>query len=88
MVISTIQISLLTVIALLGIPVGFFLVHLTKEEMKDGRKWFKLLAIVSAVAFIVSFFVVAGEVLALLLTAFAFVFFISVVPLVRLAKKV
>ncbi len=34
-------------ILVLGIPVGNFLAHFTKEELKAGQKWFKLIIILS-----------------------------------------
>ena len=80
------QISLLAFIALLGIPGGYFLAKITKEEMKDGRKLFKILSVVSLLAIIVSYFTTEGDNLALLLTTFTFIFFISVVPLVKKIK--
>jgi len=33
----------------LGVPLGIFLAKFTKEELKDGRKWFKILIITSLV---------------------------------------
>ena len=80
---ETIQILLLTLVALLGIPAGFLLKYFTKEEMKPGRKWFKMISSLSAVAFFASMIFARGDSLALMLTAFAFIFFISAVPLFR-----
>jgi hypothetical protein len=34
-------------------PVGFFLAYLTKDELKSGKKWFKLFSIVSLVISII-----------------------------------
>ena len=31
------------VFLLIGVPVGNFLAKITKEELKDGQKWFKLI---------------------------------------------
>jgi hypothetical protein len=41
----------------LGIPVGDFLAKITKEELKSGKKWFKILIFVSLVSSIISFFI-------------------------------
>lgn len=76
----TTQTILLIVITFLGIPTGFFLKHLTKEELKDGRKWFLALAILSLLSMFLSLFL-AQESLALILTVSGFIFFISVIPL-------
>ena len=39
---------------LLGIPLGSYLAEKTKEELKQGRKWFKLIIVVSLVSSIVA----------------------------------
>ena len=41
-------------VLLLGIPIGTFLARLTKEELKDGQKWFKLIIIISLIGAIIS----------------------------------
>jgi len=33
----------------LGIPIGDFLAKITKEELKQGRKWFKLIIFLSLI---------------------------------------
>jgi len=33
----------------LGIPIGNFLAKITKEELKSGRKWFKLIVLLSLI---------------------------------------
>jgi len=78
------QIVYLAIIALLGIPAGMFIARYTPEELKPGRRWFKLIAIASLVAFVVSLFAVKGDNLALVLTTLAFIFFLSVVPIIRM----
>ena len=47
MVLNTIQISLLTLVALLGIPSGFLISKYANEELIPGRKWFKVLIALS-----------------------------------------
>lgn len=39
--------SLGIILLILGIPIGNILAKMTKEELKDGKKWFKLLIILS-----------------------------------------
>lgn len=39
---------------LLGIPIGSYLAQKTKEELKDGQKWFKLIIVISIVCSIFS----------------------------------
>ena len=40
-------------VLLLGIPIGSYLAEKTKEELKHGQKWFKLIIIVSLVCSVV-----------------------------------
>lgn len=78
---NTLQIILLTVIALSGIPAGFFIAKATKEELKPGRKWFKIILGLSLAVAITSPFTLDGSDLALALTASAFVVFMSIMLL-------
>ncbi len=36
-------------VLVLGFPFGFFLARVTKEELKLGKKWFKLIVILSLI---------------------------------------
>lgn len=36
-------------VLVLGIPLGNLLAHFTKEELRPGRNWFKLIVIVSLI---------------------------------------
>ena len=36
-------------ILILGFPIGSLLAHFTKEELKDGRKWFRRIIFLSLV---------------------------------------
>ena len=36
-------------VLLLGFPLGSFLARVTKEELKSGQKWFKLIIILSLI---------------------------------------
>lgn len=36
-------------VLLLGIPIGKILKKITKEEIKEGQKWFKLIIIISLI---------------------------------------
>ena len=41
-------------VLLLGFPIGSYLAKLTKEELKSGQKWFKLLILISFICAIIS----------------------------------
>ena len=82
-----IQILLLAIVALMGIPAGFILKYFTEEEMKPGKKWFRMISALSVLAFLGSMIFVSGDNLALMLTTFSFIFFISTVPLFKFKKK-
>lgn len=43
-----------TLILLLGIPIGNFLAKATKEELASGRRWFKLIVILSLIGGFIS----------------------------------
>ena len=44
------------VFLLLAWPIGYFLAKMTKEELKQGKKWFKLIILLSLVGALVSLF--------------------------------
>jgi len=60
------------ILLVLGIPIGNMLAHMTKEELKQGKKWFKLLIILSLIGGII------GAVIKNDAVMFSF-FFISIV---------
>ena len=37
------------IVLILGVPIGIYLSKVTKEELKGGRKWFRLIVFVSLV---------------------------------------
>lgn len=41
-------------VLLFGFPLGSWLAKITKEELKEGQKWFKLIILVSLIGAIVS----------------------------------
>lgn len=43
-------------VLLLGIPIGNFLAKQTKEELKDGRIWFKLIIMLSLIGVLAGLF--------------------------------
>jgi len=68
------------IVLALGIPIGDYLAKITKEELRQGRLWFKLIIIVSLI----------GAVLALILGNDALLFtflFIALVTSRSLKKK-
>jgi len=56
----------IVLILLTAIPAGFLLAWLTKEELKDGRKWFKLIIALSLAGSVV-FLVLKNEAVTLTL---------------------
>ena len=67
-------------ILLLGIPIGSYLAKITKEELKKGQKWFKLIVIISLIGAIVSL-ILSNDIL-----LFSFLF-IAIVTSRSLRKK-
>lgn len=67
----------------LGIPIGNFLARQTKEELKDGRIWFKLIIIFSVVGAILGL-IFKNDVL---LFSSLFIAIVTSRSLVNLSKK-
>lgn len=53
---TTIQIIIGTIILFLGLPLGKYLAKQTKEELSQGRFWFKLIILISFIGAIVSLY--------------------------------
>jgi len=60
------------VVLLLGWPIGSYLASQTKEELKSGQKWFKLIILVAGIGVILSL-IIGNDFL-----LFAFLFMIVV----------
>ena len=69
-------------VVILGFPLGIFLSRITKDELKGGQIWFKLIILVSAV----------GAIIALIFSDdiifFSFLFFMAVTSMsLKKSKK-
>ncbi|MEK6917587.1 MAG: hypothetical protein AABW51_01430 [Nanoarchaeota archaeon] len=42
------------VLLVLGVPIGNFLAKMTKEELRDGQLWFKLIIFFSSIGAVIS----------------------------------
>jgi len=69
-----------TFILILGIPIGNLLAKYTKEELKDGRKWFNLLIFIGLIGGVIGL-IIGNDVL-----MFSFLF-IAVVTSRSLRRK-
>jgi hypothetical protein len=76
-----IDILIAILILLLGFPVGNFLAKITREELKDGKVWFKLIMLTCVIGTIASL-VIRNDVL-----LFGFLF-IMIVTSRSLLKKI
>ena len=77
---------LIIVIALLGYPIGLLIAKLTHEELKAGKKYFKLLVLISAVAVIASILFTAGQTLLLLSASFVFILLLALASWIQANK--
>ena len=68
-------------VLILGIPIGNFLAKKTKEELKSGQVWFKLIIIVGLIGAILSLIFSADVLL------FSFLFIIVVTSRCLMKKK-
>ena len=74
---------LVVVIALLGYPAGLIIAHLTKEELKAGRRWFRIIAILSIIGIIISLILTRGNALLFLAASFVFIFLLALASLIK-----
>jgi len=77
----TIQYLLLIAISLSGIPVGLLISKYTKEELKEGRKWFKLIMALCAVIFAFSLIIDEINLKSSIMAVSGFVFLLSLTSL-------
>jgi len=75
-----IQILISICVLALGIPIGNLLAHWTKDELKSGQKWFKMIIILSLIGGVVGI-ILRNDVL-----MFSF-FFIAVITSRSLRKS-
>ena len=78
---------LVVVIALLGYPAGLIIAHLTKEELKAGRRWFRIIAILSVIGIILSAILARGTALLFLAASFVFIFLLTLASLRKSTKS-
>lgn len=69
------------VILIFGFPIGNYLAKQTKEELKSGKKWFKLILIISLIGGIISL-IIRNDIL-----LFSFLFIAIVTSRSLIAKK-
>jgi len=70
---NTFQIILLVVTVLLGYPVGRFIAANTKEELKAGKIWFKLIILICLIGIFASLIFIKGDNLISLIASFIFI---------------
>lgn len=81
------QIIVTVVIALLGYPIGLLIAKFTQEELNAGRKWFKLIILISFVGIIISLFITVGETLLFLIATFLFILLLALASLIKSKNK-
>ena len=67
------------IILILGIPIGHLIAWLASDELKDGRKWFRILVILSFIFGLLFYFIgwkVEGF-------SMAFIFIVGLISLVK-----
>src|SRR3989338_49222 len=69
------------IVLILGIPIGNLLAKYTKEELKDGRKWFNLLIFIGAIGGIIGL-IIGNDAL-----MFSFLFIVVVTSRATLREK-
>jgi hypothetical protein len=80
------QIILIFVISLLGYPLGLVLADLTREELKSGRIFFKIIILLTFISIIVSLLFLKGTNLIAFIAIMIFIFLVALASLVRSKK--
>ena len=62
---------ILAVILILAVPIGYLLAWITGDELKSGRKWFKVILIMSIIMF--GWFALTGDMIIALTMIFIFI---------------
>ncbi len=70
---------LITILLILALPIGYLLAYLTRDELVKGRKYFKLIILMSSVLAVIFLFFNSIVSLGLI--------FMSLVTLISLAKS-
>jgi len=78
---TILQLFLLIAVMLSGWFIGRFISSKTKEELKAGKKWFKLLCLASLITAIYGLFALQGDELVFLIASCFFVFLLSLASL-------
>ncbi|MEM4703303.1 MAG: hypothetical protein QXP53_02360 [Candidatus Pacearchaeota archaeon] len=81
------QYLIVGLISLSGFPVGLLIANTCKEELKPGRKWFKLIMLACLVVIVLSLFFSSGTNLLLLLAVFVFIFLLALAALIMARKN-
>ena len=78
-----IEIILSVAILILAIPTGYLIAYLTKDELKQGKNWFRLLLILSLIVGLGAYFF-GNNLIAL---TCGFVFIMSLISFIRSNAK-
>lgn len=74
---NIVQIIAVIILMLSGYPLGLMLAYLTKEELKQGKFFFKILMALSLLALIISLFFLEKENLIFFIAVMTFIFLIT-----------
>lgn len=75
------------IVALLGYPLGLILAKITKEELKTGKKWFRLIIAVCVIAIVVSVIFTGGKTFLFLILSFVFIILVTLPSLIKKEKQ-
>ncbi len=75
------------VIALLGYPIGLLIARYTREELAQGRKWFRIIMLACLIVMALAFIFTWGNTLLFLVSSLTFIILVSLASLVKSRKK-
>jgi hypothetical protein len=84
---NALQIIIIIIIALSGYPIGLLLAYFTKEELKSGRVFFKLIITTSVLAIIITAIFAKSQNSFFLLSMYVFIFLIVLASFVMSKKS-
>jgi hypothetical protein len=84
---NALQIILIILIAFSGYPLGLILAYLTKEELKSGKPFFKIIMFLSLAALVLSFLFLKEGNLVFFIAIMIFIFLMALASFIKSKGK-
>jgi hypothetical protein len=84
---NTAQMVMIAILAISGFPLGIFLSNYIKEELKQGRRWFAMIIVLSIIGMILSLILAKSDALVFLLASLVFIFLMFLACFIKSTKR-